>query len=160
MQNAKMVDGPAPSEIFYKWRLRGKLPQLRMKVDVAKGESDRQKRREAYLKTGPKSVLKEVFDISNAVWMQDEKTKLWDTEATIEKVCSKRRSYYVTNDQGQYLRNRKFLKRRYVDTRGCSILDKESAEAAEAADSGDIPVGPHQSARQEAKAHKEVRFTE
>jgi hypothetical protein len=75
-------------------------------------------------------------------------------------VRSKRRSYYVINDKGRYLRNRKFLKKRAVDSKGVTITSKVVDKAAEAADSDHTPAGPRRSDRLRNAVKKKVRFSE
>jgi hypothetical protein len=76
---------------------------------------------------------------------------LWDMAATIAKVRSKRRSYYVENEAGRlYLRNRKYLKRRVTESgdEECAALDKVADTAWE----------PRRSARLAGKKGKQVSF--
>jgi hypothetical protein len=113
LRNAEMTDAPAPSEVFFKRQLRGLLPQLKKQVNVKKNLETRELRRDRYLKQGPQGVLRPDFEVGDPIWMWNRASKRWDIKANIQKIRSKRRSFWVVCEDGEsYLRNRIFLKAR------------------------------------------------
>jgi hypothetical protein len=88
--------------------------------------------------TGKKSMRKEIFEVGDKVWVQNEKSSLWDTPAVVAKVRSHRQSYYVEAEEGGlYLCNCKFLKPRKTES--------GEKECAKASTSTDIPPAPRRS---------------
>ena len=110
-RNSEMADGPSPAQMFYKRQVRGKLPELRRKINLTEDEGTREDRRQKYL-SKRNGILKQTFSVGQTVWIQNMNTKRWDIPGTIQQVRSKRRSYYVDTESGVKLRNAMYLKPR------------------------------------------------
>jgi hypothetical protein len=149
-KNADMQDSPPPSEMFFKRRLRGVLPQLKKNINVSENVQMKEKRRRKYLQRGPQGVLLPIFEVNDPVWLFDRSSKRWDIRARISKVRSKRRSYWVITEDGtSYLRNRIFLKARELSLHESdSIMKPDRRLTVSMSEDVSPAIVPRQSARQ------------
>ena len=144
LRNCPMSNGPSPASVFFKRNLRGTLPVLKKQVNTDETDKQRQERRLKYL-TSKKGVQYDTLEVGQPVWIVDRSTNRWNVKGYIDKVRSHRRSYWVVTEGGlRILRNRIFLKKRFIDV---ADIDRETAAggiADTAIVSGDQVTTPHQ----------------
>jgi hypothetical protein len=123
---------------------------LKKIVNVPENIKLKMKRRRKYLQRGPQGVLLPIFEVNDPVWMFDRSSKRWDIRATISKVRSKRRSYWVITEDGtSYLRNRIFLKARELSLHEADKIMKPDKRLTVSMSEAVPPaLVPRQSARQ------------
>ena len=135
-RNTPMSEGPPPATVFFKRHLRGEVPHLRSPVDMADLAKERQCQREKFLTSRP-GVRYEPLEVGQKVWLKDRSSGRWNVKATIDKVRSHRRSYWITTEEGtSLLRNRVLLKPRLGGGLGRDIGDIGVIADSESSESG------------------------
>ena len=105
-KNYKMAGQSSPSEMFFGRKLRGQLPNLHMDVDMKQAELKREAVRTKFLDRDAGRKPSKQLKVHEKVWIQDDKTKLWNIPGVIESIRNKGRSYHIVGDNGScMLRN-------------------------------------------------------
>ena len=114
---APREDGYSPAELFYRRQVRGLLPELPYKINVAEAEQARDKTQESYTAQCQTRPPSKPLMMGQRVWLQDQQTKKWSIEGVIKSIRNGGRSYVVETENGAYLRNRRFIKAAACRTR-------------------------------------------
>ena len=82
-----------------------------MDVDIEQAELKRDAVSNKFLDRDAGRKASKILKVADKVWIQDDKTKLWNIPAVIDSIRNKGRSYHVIGDNGScMLRNTRFVK--------------------------------------------------
>lgn len=170
------ADGYSPNQLFFGRKLRGLLPRLdspslegQESAVCPDGKEAKNKLQESKVaKYNTRTVSLEKLDVGTEVYVQDTKTKKWDSKAIVKEICEFGRSYECDNGKRIFRLNRRFLRpiisrEESMNVNEC-LSDNEAnssenihnAEAATAHSDGqshtaNLPVAPRRSARIQSK---------